>query len=68
VRIRSLDEPRLGTLLEHERKHAGRTQVLELLRTRLEQVAGGAELSPGDPERTPLRRGMAEQTQSRGRP
>jgi hypothetical protein len=49
-RVRSLDERELRTLIEHEREHGDRVPVLELLRARLDQLADGAQPSPGDPE------------------
>ncbi|UGT61622.1 hypothetical protein [Nocardia asteroides] len=48
-RIRALELPQLHTLIAHERDHAQRTGILELLEARREQLAGGAEPSTGDP-------------------
>ncbi|MEV0224080.1 hypothetical protein [Streptomyces sp. NPDC050704] len=42
-RIRALDESELRDLLEHERGHAHRTPVLEILTARLHQLSTGAE-------------------------
>lgn len=47
--IRALERDDVHTLLEHEHAHGNRTPVLELLRTRLDQLAQGAETSGGDP-------------------
>jgi len=52
-RIRALDEQQLRTLTEHERAHGDRLPVLELLRSRLDQLADGAEPSGGDPQQAP---------------
>ncbi|HEX2284482.1 MAG TPA: hypothetical protein VHI10_06580 [Mycobacterium sp.] len=52
-RIRSLEEPQLRTLFDHEEAHGNRIPVLELLHARLKEVHGGAEPSPGDPANTP---------------
>ncbi|NHD18147.1 MULTISPECIES: hypothetical protein [Actinopolyspora] len=46
-RIRSLEEEQLNTLVEHERAHADRPQVLELLNTRLEELRAGATPTEG---------------------
>jgi hypothetical protein len=46
--IRALSEEDIRTLIEHERRHGDRTPVLELLRTREQQLAAGAEPSGGD--------------------
>ncbi len=48
-RIRSLTADELGTLLAYEQAHGDRLPVVQVLRTRLEEVRGGAELSGGDP-------------------
>lgn len=53
-RIRSLNEDEMRVLLEHERNHANRVPVLELLDERLEELqqgatpTGGAEETPFD--------------------
>lgn len=47
-RIRSLPTEDLRTLLDHERSHAARPAVVQLLETRLAEVEGGAPLSSGD--------------------
>ncbi|MQA12322.1 MAG: hypothetical protein GEU98_28075 [Pseudonocardiaceae bacterium] len=58
--IRALDSGQLHALLEHERAHADRTPVEEMLTARLDQLADGATPSGGDqqagsarPESTP---------------
>jgi hypothetical protein len=52
-RVRSLDETRLRTLIDHESTHGDRVPVLEVLRARLAELENGAEPSAGDPSRTP---------------
>ncbi|MEU2603336.1 hypothetical protein [Streptomyces albus] len=47
-RIRSLESNEVRQLLEHERGHADRPQVKEVLTARLEQLASGAQPSGGD--------------------
>jgi hypothetical protein len=47
-RIRSLDPAAVEELLEHEQAHSSRMPVLEVLRTRLQQLQEGAEPSGGD--------------------
>lgn len=49
-RIRSLDAGALRALVAHEEAHGHRLPVLEVLRRRLADVEGGAELSAGDPD------------------
>jgi hypothetical protein len=49
ARIRSLDAAALETLVEHERQHAGRPAILQLLEHRLQAVRSGAALSDADP-------------------
>jgi len=49
-RIRSLTPDALGQLLRHEREHADRTHVVELLTARLRQLEAGSEPSPGSAE------------------
>ncbi|MGW8375512.1 hypothetical protein [Streptomyces sp. ODS28] len=51
-RIRPLDRDGVEHLLEHERGHAARTPVLELLEARLRQLDAGSEPSSGDPTDT----------------
>lgn len=46
-RIRSLDAAGLRTLRTHEEGHAARPVVLRVLQERLDQLASGAEPSPG---------------------
>ncbi|MFJ6216083.1 hypothetical protein ACIQGZ_22520 [Streptomyces sp. NPDC092296] len=46
-RIRSLTREQLRQLLAHEERHGGRTAVLELLRTRIAQVAAHDTDGPG---------------------
>lgn len=49
-RIRSLTSAQVRRLLEHERSHADRPHILQILTVRLEQLEAGAEPSSGDPE------------------
>lgn len=58
-RIRSLDQDELRTVLEYERTHANRTAVVEVLDSRLDELAGGAEPTAGDqgPGVSPTREG-----------
>jgi hypothetical protein len=42
VRVRGLDAGQLRVLLGHEHSHADRSAVLELLRTRLDELVDGA--------------------------
>lgn len=51
--IRALDQDQLGTLIAHERAHGNRIHVLEVLRSRLEELKHGAHPSGGDPTRIP---------------
>lgn len=64
-RIRTLDEPRLRLLFDHETAHGNRIPVLEVLHARLKELHGGAEPSGGDPSNapgvTPTPRGSAVQ-------
>ncbi|WP_007025737.1 hypothetical protein [Saccharomonospora iraqiensis] len=46
--IRSLPAGDIDRLIEHEQRHGDRTPVLELLRTRRQQLDEGAEPSGGD--------------------
>jgi hypothetical protein len=46
-RIRSLAEDQLRTLIHHERRHANRVPVLEILTARLDQLEAGATPSGG---------------------
>jgi hypothetical protein len=48
-RIRSLDAAGLQTLLEHERGHANRIQVVQMMNHRLSSLKAGAQPSGGDP-------------------
>ena len=48
-RIRSLDEDGLTALLHYEQAHGDRLPVVQVLRSRLEAVRGGAEPSGGSP-------------------
>ncbi|GEB48288.1 MULTISPECIES: hypothetical protein [Streptomyces] len=48
-RIRPLESGAVRHLLEHERAHADRPQVVAVLEARLEQLAAGGEPSGGDP-------------------
>ncbi|MFR9731772.1 hypothetical protein ACL03H_21290 [Saccharopolyspora sp. MS10] len=52
-RMRALDEDALRQLLEHERAHANRTPVLELLTSRLDELERGATPSSGSQEQMP---------------
>lgn len=47
--MRALEADELRTLLEHERAHGNRTPVIELLTSRLEELAEGAQPSQGNP-------------------
>jgi hypothetical protein len=48
-RIRTLDSAGVEALLAYEQAHAHRLPVVQLLSTRLEQLAAGAEPSGGSP-------------------
>jgi hypothetical protein len=48
-RIRTLDATGLETLLEYERAHADRLQVVMIMETRLQDLRSGAQPSGGDP-------------------
>jgi hypothetical protein len=52
-RIRSLEAEQLRAVADHERAHANRVPVLEILDARLADLAAGAEPAPGDPSRAP---------------
>lgn len=52
-RIRSLDGDELRQLLSHEREHADRVPVTELLANRIEELDAGASPTPG-PESEPV--------------
>jgi hypothetical protein len=56
-RIRSLTEPQLRAIIDHEQAHGRRAPVLQALGTRLDELGGGAEPSGGDPASTPTVRG-----------
>lgn len=49
ARIRSLDEQQLEQLIQYERAHAGRTQILQVLERRRDEVRQGAPQTEGDP-------------------
>ncbi|TDC21630.1 hypothetical protein E1265_17505 [Streptomyces sp. 8K308] len=49
-RIRSLSRPDLAELLSHERDHADRPQVVQLIRARLAELDAGATPTPGGRE------------------
>ncbi|MGW7515486.1 hypothetical protein ACWGJ2_07815 [Streptomyces sp. NPDC054796] len=49
-RVRPLSREDVNRLLEHERGHAGRPQVTEVLAARLRELDRGAEPTPGDAE------------------
>lgn len=59
-RMRGLTEPEIQVLLDHERAHANRVPVIELLTSRREELEQGATPSPGSqtdaPEATPHHR------------
>lgn len=46
-RVRSLTEDELRSLLEHEREHADRAPVVDLLQRRIRELEEGAQPSPG---------------------
>lgn len=46
-RIRALSHAQLEELVRHEREHAARTPVVELLASRIAQLDAGATPSPG---------------------
>jgi hypothetical protein len=48
-RIRSLDADDLTTLLDYEREHANRIQVVSAMQSRLSGLKNGAQPSGGDP-------------------
>jgi hypothetical protein len=48
-RIRTLAPDALGVLLDYERAHADRLQVVRVMEHRLDELRGGAEPSGGDP-------------------
>ncbi|MFW3172709.1 hypothetical protein [Geodermatophilus sp. CPCC 206100] len=48
-RIRTLDAAGLETLLEYERAHANRLQVVTIMENRLRSLHEGAQPSGGDP-------------------
>lgn len=52
-RIRSLEEPQLQTLFEHETAHGNRIPVLEFLHARIKELHQGAEPSGGDQANAP---------------
>ncbi|MFI9583434.1 hypothetical protein ACIHCQ_16610 [Streptomyces sp. NPDC052236] len=49
-RIRSLGVEDIDRLLRHEQQHADRVRVVELLKSRKQQLEAGATPSGGDPE------------------
>ncbi|HLM06787.1 MAG TPA: hypothetical protein VK402_16535 [Blastococcus sp.] len=49
TRIRTLDAQGLETLLEYERGHANRLQVVTVMENRLSSLREGAQPSGGDP-------------------
>ncbi|MGQ7295968.1 hypothetical protein [Quadrisphaera sp. KR29] len=51
-RIRTLDAAQLDQLLRFEQAHGARTPVLQLLRSRADPLAAGAQPSGGDPAAT----------------
>jgi hypothetical protein len=52
-RIRSLDATQLRTLIDHEREHGNRQQVLAFLTARLGQLDHGAQPSGGGQQDAP---------------
>jgi hypothetical protein len=48
-RIRALDADDLTTLLDYEREHANRIQVVSAMQSRLSGLKNGAQPSGGDP-------------------
>ena len=48
-RIRTLDAAGVQTLLDYERAHGNRLQVVEIMRNRLSSLQSGAQPSGGDP-------------------
>jgi hypothetical protein len=48
-RIRTLDAAGLGRLLDYERAHAHRPQVIQIMEHRLAELRSGAQPSGGDP-------------------
>ncbi len=52
-RMRALTEDEVGLLLEHEREHANRVPVIELLRSRLDELGQGATPSSGSQTEMP---------------
>lgn len=48
-RIRTLDAEGLQTLLDYERAHANRIQVVQIMENRLSSLKSGAQPSGGDP-------------------
>jgi hypothetical protein len=51
-RIRKLDTEDLTTLLDYERAHANRFQVVTVMQSRLTSLKNGAQPSGGDPAAT----------------
>jgi len=49
-RVRALTAEDVEELLAHERTHADRPLVIELLTHRLEELEAGAKPTPGDPQ------------------
>ena len=49
-RIRTLDAEDLTTLLDYERAHANRFQVVTVMESRLSGLKNGAQPSGGDPQ------------------
>ena len=48
-RIRTLDAAQLETVLQYEREHANRIQVVTVMENRLQSLREGAQPSGGDP-------------------
>ncbi|MBF0662480.1 MULTISPECIES: hypothetical protein [unclassified Rhodococcus (in: high G+C Gram-positive bacteria)] len=52
-RIRALTEDQLQALVDYERGNQNRPNFLEVLTARLDELAGGAEPTGGDPSHAP---------------
>jgi hypothetical protein len=63
-RVRTLDGPGIETLLEYERAHADRIQVVQMLERRREELDGGAPRSGGSPTARAPEQGGATATGS----
>lgn len=52
-RVRSLSHGELRQVLDHEREHANRVQVVQLLTARLDELSDGAQPADGDQRNAP---------------